>query len=197
MLTLHLFHGRRSVEEKLSDWGVDGPRLGPLRSVSATYCDELRLETTDGVVVELSVAQGLIYYCGVLYGEFEISNEDEATEQVSALKAEIDGPAFRQAMGVWLKQRVRVSKRFAAIASVFLDAVRECEGDTVADALRVHLTTSWVDQGTDSRDASGARPRLVPSGRGHEGADLRGNATPRATGRLRARANKRRRSSRR
>lgn len=159
MLTLRLFHGRRSPEERLTDWGRDGPTLGPLRSVNSTYCEELRLETTDGELVELSVIRGLIYYGGVFYGDFEISNELEATEQANVPRSELSGPAFRRALAGWLdsESRVRVSKRFAATAAVFLDAVRESEGEVVAEALRLHLTKTWVDRAQPLEPVRGKR----------------------------------------
>lgn len=161
MLTLRLFHGRRSPDEQPSDWGRDGPTLGPLRSVNATYCEELRLETTDGVIVELRVVRGLVYYGGVLYGDFEISNELQATEQANLVRAELESPAFRKAMREWAasEKRLLVSKRFVATAAVFLDAVRETEGEAVAEELRLHLTKTWVDRGSDSLGAIEERPR--------------------------------------
>lgn len=145
MLTLRLFHGRRSLDEQLSDWGRDGPVLGPLRSVNSTYCEELRLETIDGVLVELQVVRGLVYYGGVLYGDFEISNELEPTEQVNEPRAELESPALRKALRGWAasQKRVRVGSRFATTAEVFLDSVRELEGDEVADVIRFHMRT-WV-----------------------------------------------------
>lgn len=145
MLTLRLFHGRRSIDEQLSDWGRDGPVLGPLRSVNATYCEELRLETTEGVVVDLHVVRGLVYYGGVLYGDFEISNELEPTEQVNEPRAELESSTLRKAVRgrAASTKRMRASKRFAAIAGVFLDAVEEEEGELVAGAARAALSRSF------------------------------------------------------
>ncbi|MFT3712679.1 MAG: hypothetical protein QM817_33940 [Archangium sp.] len=144
MLTLRLFHGRRSLEEKLSDWGHDGPVLGPLRSVNATYCEELRLETTDGLVVALSVIRGLVYYGGVFYGDFEIGNELDATEQANEPRSALRSPAFQKALRELSESEkpARVSKRFAEIASVFLDAVRESEGEAASVRLGEAITRS-------------------------------------------------------
>jgi hypothetical protein len=141
MLTLRLFHGRRSPDEHLSAWGRDGPVLGPLKSVSSTYCSELRVETTDEDTVYLHVLAGLIYYGGVFYGDFEISNQLQATEQVNANTAEIESLAFRKATSNLLEseRRIRGNKRLTAMVAVLVDTVRESEGNTVAEVLRRHL----------------------------------------------------------
>ncbi len=141
MLTLRLFHGRRSPDEHLSDWGRDGPVLGPLKSVSSTYCSELRVETTDEDVVELQVLEGLVYYGGVFYGDCEISNQLEATEQANANSAEIESLAFRKATRdlIEAEKKLRRSKRLIAMTAVFIDSVHENEGSEAAEVLRVHL----------------------------------------------------------
>ena len=141
MLTLRLFHGRRSPDEHLSAWGRDGPVLGPLKSVSSTYCSELRVETTDEDTVYLHVLAGLVYYGGVFYGDFEVSNQFEATEQVNANTAEVESLAFRKATSNLLEseKKLHSSKRLVALMAVFLDDVREHEGDTIAESLRARL----------------------------------------------------------
>jgi hypothetical protein len=145
MLTLRLFHGRRSPDEHLSAWGRDGPVLGPLKSVSSTYCSELRVETTDEDMVYLHVLAGLVYYGGVFYGDFEVSNRLEATEQVNANTAEVESLAFRKATSNLLEseRRLRGSKRLLAMLAVFLDSVRESEGNTSAEVLREHLARKF------------------------------------------------------
>jgi hypothetical protein len=40
---LHLFHGRKTPDENLDDWGSDGPVIGPLRYVHITYMATVRL----------------------------------------------------------------------------------------------------------------------------------------------------------
>jgi hypothetical protein len=40
---LHLFHGRDAIDEQLSDWGQDGPVLGPLPYVHVTYHSEIKI----------------------------------------------------------------------------------------------------------------------------------------------------------
>jgi hypothetical protein len=44
---LHLFHGRKSPDEQLDDWGEDGPVLGPLKYVHTTYARDLKVETAE------------------------------------------------------------------------------------------------------------------------------------------------------
>lgn len=41
---IHLFHGRKTLEENLDDWGSDGPIIGPLNYVHVTYMDSVRGE---------------------------------------------------------------------------------------------------------------------------------------------------------
>ena len=42
-LYLQLFHGRKSVDEDMEDWGTDGPYFGPLTAVHLDYKSHLRL----------------------------------------------------------------------------------------------------------------------------------------------------------
>lgn len=42
-LYIHLFHGRKTPDEELDDWGSDGPVIGPLRYVHGTYMSTLRV----------------------------------------------------------------------------------------------------------------------------------------------------------
>lgn len=39
---LHLYHGRKTVDESLEDWGFDGPLIGPLENLHVTYLTHLR-----------------------------------------------------------------------------------------------------------------------------------------------------------
>lgn len=70
MVFLHLFHGRKDPTEQLDDWGLDGPWLGPLDYFGGTYGDlkvGYNLDTFN-----LHVYEGLVYYDGVYYGDFEV-----------------------------------------------------------------------------------------------------------------------------
>ena len=86
---LHLFHGRTSPDERLSDWGSDGPWIGPLRAVRTTYAHTLKLEfcrTEDAAKFGLNVDQPwlhvreqMLLHGGVYYGEWEICARDALT----------------------------------------------------------------------------------------------------------------------
>ena len=106
MLTLRLFHGRRSPEESLADWGQEGPTLGPFESLHLTY-GTVRLDDT----YELPLINGLIHHEGVHYADAEISEA-----------AAITLPA--QALDTYRKQ-----------LAVFGDAVRETAGEEAAEAV--------------------------------------------------------------
>lgn len=79
---LHLFHGRTSPDERLSDWGSDGPWIGPLSAVRTTYAHTLKLEfchAKDAAKFGLNVDQPwlhvrdhMLLHGGVYYGEWEV-----------------------------------------------------------------------------------------------------------------------------
>ena len=65
---LVLTHGRPSPDTDMSDWGSDGPVLGPLAWVHTTYLSTIAV----GDDLELNVVADLIYYDGVYYGDMTI-----------------------------------------------------------------------------------------------------------------------------
>jgi hypothetical protein len=73
---LELFHGRKSVNEDLQDWGEQGPILGPLKYVHTTYGADLKLQTVDGVEGNLDVVghelPDLVFYDGMFYGDWSV-----------------------------------------------------------------------------------------------------------------------------
>ena len=83
---LHLFHGRTSPDERLSDWGSDGPWIGPLCAVRTTYTHTLKLKFCNprdaarfGLSVEqpwLHVREQMLLHAGVYYGEWVIEHCD-------------------------------------------------------------------------------------------------------------------------
>lgn len=78
---IHLFHGRENPEEEMEDWGDDGPVLGPFDWLHVTYLCTFALGCVKDVVWDLETAahcEGLVYYDGVYYGDFDIvSQADE------------------------------------------------------------------------------------------------------------------------
>jgi len=80
---LKLTHGRVTVDEILSDWGCDGPWIGPLEWFHCTYLTDIDIGFTSGQ--QLTVAgdsldypaaiflrNGLLYYDGIYYGDWEL-----------------------------------------------------------------------------------------------------------------------------
>jgi len=93
-LFLHLWHGRDSVNQDMDDWGFDGPEIGPLIKVGASYMSGLVLEFEDAETRErffprvdadpmawLEGEEDCIEYEGKFYGEWtafmkEVGDED-------------------------------------------------------------------------------------------------------------------------
>ena len=81
-LYLHLYHGRRSVDERLESWGADGPWIGPLRSIRITYAHTVKLTFVDPQQAEsfglrinqpwLNVRNSMMRHGGVWYGEWDV-----------------------------------------------------------------------------------------------------------------------------
>lgn len=72
-LYIALYHGRNSPNEDLSDWGENGPVLGPLRYCHTTYKYHLRIcgiQAPDPVDVE--IVKDMIHYKGMFYGDWTI-----------------------------------------------------------------------------------------------------------------------------
>ena len=81
-LYLHLFHGRRSPDERLSAWGIDGPWIGPLLRVQTTYAHTVKLAFVDpqdaakfGLDLNqpwLHVRDMMLVHNGIFFGEWEV-----------------------------------------------------------------------------------------------------------------------------
>ncbi len=54
-LCIELFHGRNDIDERLDDWGFDGPIIGPVKFVHCVYQSEtsIGLIDTEGKVAHL------------------------------------------------------------------------------------------------------------------------------------------------
>jgi len=70
---LHLFHGRDSINEHLSDWGQDGPALGPLPYVHVTYHSEIKIGDD---YEPLRIIRDLVLYKGKYYGDWSVFDEN-------------------------------------------------------------------------------------------------------------------------
>lgn len=73
---LQLFHGRKSPDEQLDNWGTDGPVFGPLQFCHTTYGCHIKLGYLDDDGLEsrgdLHVIENLVYYDGVYYGDWSV-----------------------------------------------------------------------------------------------------------------------------
>ena len=127
---LHLFHGRPTPETILSDWGSDGPWIGPLCAVRTTYAHTLKLKFCNprdaarfGLSVEqpwLHVREQMLLHAGVYYGEWVI----EVCDTVQMVHLSWCDPLPPQREDTWLEPAL-----MAAYEDRF--ALAECE---VSDA---------------------------------------------------------------
>ena len=74
-LYINLIHGRKDPNQRLSNWGFDGPTLGPYTDILCTYCTDLRLIKINGEVDILDVYDNLVFYDKNYYGDWCISTE--------------------------------------------------------------------------------------------------------------------------
>jgi hypothetical protein len=81
-------HGRRSVDEKLKNWGLEGPWIGPLKWVHITYLSTINVCFIDGVVTEpmdssdpLHFVGDMLFYEGVYYGDWDLSLVEDSRHE--------------------------------------------------------------------------------------------------------------------
>jgi len=72
---LKLLHGRHDPDQRLNDWGFDGPTLGPFEAVHFTYLTDVTCMPRDptGDALQLRFHEDLLVYEGKYYGDFEIA----------------------------------------------------------------------------------------------------------------------------
>lgn len=75
---LHLFHGRKTVDQEMDNWGSDGPWLR-VKWVHFTYMSTIGIGT-DSDEDLLFLEDGLFHYDGVYYGDFEVVADDATTK---------------------------------------------------------------------------------------------------------------------
>lgn len=94
---LKLFHGRKTVDEDMdSDWGEQGPILGPLDYVHTTYAATIHcLAVNQQYDVDLTVVEDCIYYNGWFYGDWSVTtaaqlqSQTDMVEQIDEAKAKV------------------------------------------------------------------------------------------------------------
>lgn len=83
-LYLKLFHGRKTLEEEMDDWGSEGPVFGPLSFVHTTYGGVVHLgdpEVPWDILGDLIVHDACIYYDGMFYGDWSAFGEENMDEE--------------------------------------------------------------------------------------------------------------------
>lgn len=78
-LYLQLFHGRKNIDDKLDDWGEQGPFLGPFTFVHTTYAVHIKFGMPDGDDRHwLTIVNDMVYYNGMYYGDWSVCSEKNA-----------------------------------------------------------------------------------------------------------------------
>jgi|GEM_PF-6976222 hypothetical protein len=136
MLNVLLFHGRETTDEVLTDWGEEGPLLGPLDTVNITYGEITLYPATDATPPTLQLVDGLIPYGGMFYGDLEVTSgrrsgaelprEDRCAVEPRLLEARAERPSIVIPPAALQAYLMRVA--------VFVDSVREIAGDSAAQA---------------------------------------------------------------
>ena len=75
MLYIRLFHGRTDPNQDMDEWGSDGPVLGPYKFVHTTYKNYIRLGKPDDNCDEVFLADDMLFYDGVYYGDWSVFGE--------------------------------------------------------------------------------------------------------------------------
>jgi hypothetical protein len=71
MIALELFHGRKSPDEQLEDWGDQGP-IFLLHWVHLTYFGNLVVGLPDGADEDMTIVGELLYYDEMFYGDWSV-----------------------------------------------------------------------------------------------------------------------------
>jgi len=72
-LYIELFHGRETPDQKLDNWGEQGPIFGPYRYVHTTYSSDIKMGRPDGDDDdELVIVEDLVYYDKKWYGDWSV-----------------------------------------------------------------------------------------------------------------------------
>lgn len=140
-LVLKLFHGRDRPDEVLTDWGFDGPALGPLESVSLTY-GVLEICTANECHA-LPLINGLVHYDGKFYGDVSVTLRrlNHVLEPFDVRRAVVSPHLLARRVE---RSPVRVAvERFLDyqdIIAVFLDAIRERCDEPTASSVALALS---------------------------------------------------------
>ncbi|HEV7766505.1 MAG TPA: hypothetical protein VGQ76_16000 [Thermoanaerobaculia bacterium] len=98
---LELFHGRRSADEELDDWGFEGPVLGPFRYVHVTYASIVHVQMNDTKNMidcdfDLEFDDDCLAYDGKFYGDYSVIGADLASCRELLLRHERPSDTLRK-----------------------------------------------------------------------------------------------------
>jgi hypothetical protein len=120
-LYLHLCHGRTDPTDVRSDWGANGPTLGPFDALHVVYLSAIELHRGE-VELTLTVRDGLVCFDDVFYGDYEVLSEPMGRPL----------PLEDASTVVATRATNSLLARCAPLAHVFLDAIRTHHGDELA-----------------------------------------------------------------
>lgn len=87
---IELFHGRKTVEENLEDWGTQGPVLGPFEDIIITYASHVKCAYAGGSkLVWLNFNDDLLEFDGVYYGDFAIFTGKQVGTEVHKINGDL------------------------------------------------------------------------------------------------------------
>jgi len=79
-LYLQMWHGRKTKDEELDDWGLIGPTIGPIQSIHFTYAATMNLTFVDGEDTgpltstdALRFEEDYLFYDGIFYGDWSVT----------------------------------------------------------------------------------------------------------------------------
>lgn len=140
LLSVRLFHGRKHPDEKLDDWGFDGPCLGPFSGVHLTY-QHVGVFAEHEERLAIPHVEDLLFYGGGYFGDASIRSVSEQPptaqidERLTAIPSKFEWRVRRPVVVPRSKLREYLRR-----VDVFADSVRELVGDAAADAARDALS---------------------------------------------------------
>lgn len=130
-LYLHLFHGRADPSDVLTDWGTDGPTIGPFDTLHVVYLSSLVLHGDD-LELLLPVHDDLICFDGIFYGDYEVLSDPLGTPL----------PLEHAERLTSTRNPASLLDRCAPLTHVFLDAIRSEHGAELARRVETLLRAS-------------------------------------------------------
>jgi len=147
MAFLKLFHGRASPDEKLDDWGEDGPIFGPYPFFHTVYGSEITFDAEQSHA--LPIIDGFVFYDDVFYGDWSVYDgpvdvsDESRLKEFEAARTKMSRPVFDKPDGVICPNSLWTDL-IAAMNGNFLSSV-----STLASAL-----VEWLESGGEPPEIS-------------------------------------------